>query len=216
MLSGKHASGHRVRPYLPVIAAVVVAGILIGAALLALRFESSGLNADRKAADLAPASPLAIGASATESASPSATPSEAAPAVPSPEARPSERADRGTARSPAAATSPAVPKSTLPLDAGGATVTSSGTCGASFYDTGQLTATGENFDPEGITAAHKTLPFNTRVRVTNTANGKQVVVRINDRGPFVAGRCIDLSRGAFRQIASLSAGVLTVKFEVLA
>jgi rare lipoprotein A len=95
-------------------------------------------------------------------------------------------------------------------------VTSRGTCGASYYDTGSRTANGETFDPDGITAAHKTLPFNTRVRVTNRANGKSVVVRINDRGPFVDGRCLDLSRGAFREIASLSAGVLTVDYEVLA
>jgi rare lipoprotein A len=99
---------------------------------------------------------------------------------------------------------------------GGGTVTSRGTCGASYYDTGSRTANGETFDPDGITAAHKTLPFNTRVRVTNRANGKSVVVRINDRGPFVDGRCLDLSRGAFREIASLSAGVLTVDYEVLA
>jgi rare lipoprotein A len=101
-------------------------------------------------------------------------------------------------------------------DPGGGTVTSKGTCGASFYDTGSRTANGEPFNPDGITAAHKTLAFNTRVRVTNRANGKSVVVRINDRGPFVAGRCLDLSRGAFKEIASLSAGVLTVDYEVLA
>jgi rare lipoprotein A len=91
----------------------------------------------------------------------------------------------------------------------------SGTCGASFYETGQTTASGEPFDPQGLTAASKTLAFNTRVRVTNLANGKAVVVRINDRGPFVAGRCLDLARGAFETIASISAGVLNVKFEVL-
>jgi rare lipoprotein A len=91
-----------------------------------------------------------------------------------------------------------------------------GTCGASYYDTGRVTANGERFNPDGITAAHRTLPFNTRVRVTNRANGKTVVVRINDRGPFVGGRCLDLSRGAFVAISSLSAGVATVDYEVLA
>jgi rare lipoprotein A len=60
------------------------------------------------------------------------------------------------------------------------------------------------------------LPFNTRVKVTNVANSTSVVVRINDRGPFVSDRCIDLSRGAFKSIASLGAGVITVKYEVLA
>ncbi len=94
-------------------------------------------------------------------------------------------------------------------------VVSTGSCKASYYASGRLTANGESFNPNGLTAAHKTLPFNTKVRVTNSANGKSVVVRINDRGPFIAGRCLDLARGAFQQIASLSAGVATVKYEVL-
>ena len=91
----------------------------------------------------------------------------------------------------------------------------SGTCGVSFYSTGSTTANGERFDPDGLTAAHKTLAFNTKIRVTNPSNGKSVVVRVNDRGPFVSGRCIDLARGAFAQIASLGAGVITAKYEVL-
>jgi rare lipoprotein A len=215
MLSGKHASRQLVRPFLPVITAVVVAGILVGAAVLALRFSAGGLNADRKATDLQSANPLAIGSTATDTASSSASPSDPAPVTPSPEARPSERADRGAARSAAASPSPTVKKTTPAPNTGG-TATSSGTCDASFYDTGEITANGESFNPEGITAASKTLKFNSRVRVTNNDNGKQVVVRINDRGPFIAGRCLDLSRGAFRQIADLGAGVLTVKFEVLA
>ena len=88
-------------------------------------------------------------------------------------------------------------------------------CKASFYDEGQQTANGERFDPSAMTAAHKTLKFNTRVRVTNKANGKSVTVRINDRGPFVAGRCIDLSRAAFSAISSTGAGVASVTVEVL-
>jgi rare lipoprotein A len=92
---------------------------------------------------------------------------------------------------------------------------STGTCGASYYDTGSRTANGEPFNPDGLTAAHKTLPFNTRVRVTNTANGKSVEVRINDRGPFISGRCLDLARGAFVVIASLGAGVINARYEVL-
>ena len=92
----------------------------------------------------------------------------------------------------------------------------SGSCGASYYDEPQGTASGEPFDPEALTAAHKTLPFNTRVRVTNPANGKSVIVRINDRGPYVDGRCLDLSRAAFRAIANLSQGILSkVTYEVL-
>jgi len=94
-------------------------------------------------------------------------------------------------------------------------VASTGTCKVSFYSDGSRTANGEPFDPNGLTAAHKTLPFNTMVRVTNLANGKSVTVRINDRGPFVSGRCLDLARGAFTKIASTGAGVINAKYEVL-
>ena len=93
---------------------------------------------------------------------------------------------------------------------------SSGTCDASFYEEPQETASGEAFDPAALTAAHRTLPFDTRVRVTNLATGASVVVRINDRGPDVEGRCLDLSAGAFQKIANATSGVLHVKFEVLA
>lgn len=65
------------------------------------------------------------------------------------------------------------------------------------------------------TAAHKTLPFNSRVRVTNLDNGKSTVVRINDRGPFIQGRIIDLSRSSFTQIADTSQGLVRVRIEVI-
>lgn len=72
-------------------------------------------------------------------------------------------------------------------------------CGiASYYWQGKVTANGERYNPDGISAAHKTLPFGTRVRVTHQRNGRSMVVRINDRGPFIRGRIIDLSRGANR------------------
>jgi rare lipoprotein A len=72
-------------------------------------------------------------------------------------------------------------------------------CGtASWYHEGARTATGERYNPDGITAAHRTLPFGTRVRVESRRTGRSVIVRINDRGPFVGGRIIDLSRGAKR------------------
>ncbi|MGH3682480.1 MAG: septal ring lytic transglycosylase RlpA family protein, partial [Natronosporangium sp.] len=86
----------------------------------------------------------------------------------------------------------------------------------SFYWEPQPTASGEPFDPEALTAAHLSWAFDTRVRVTNPATGQSVVVRINDRGPYVDGRCLDLSRGAFREIADLDAGVITATYEVLA
>lgn len=74
---------------------------------------------------------------------------------------------------------------------------------ASYYGkelAGRRTASGERFNPSAMTAAHRTLRFGTRVRVTNSRNGRSVVVRINDRGPFVKGRSIDLSSGAARAI----------------
>lgn len=69
---------------------------------------------------------------------------------------------------------------------------------ASWYGSGRRTANGERFNPNGMTAAHRTLPFGTRVRVTNQRTGRSIIVRINDRGPFIRGRIIDLSRGAAR------------------
>ena len=77
------------------------------------------------------------------------------------------------------------------------------------------TASGEAYKHEHPTAAHRRLPFGSRVRVTNTDNGKSVVVKINDRGPFVKGRIIDLSKSAFSQIGNLSAGIVDVDIEVL-
>src|SRR5579863_9688455 len=67
---------------------------------------------------------------------------------------------------------------------------------ASYYSSGYRTASGERFNPNGLTAAHRSLPFGTRLQVTNPANGRSVIVRINDRGPFVRGRGLDLSRAA--------------------
>ncbi|MET9065974.1 septal ring lytic transglycosylase RlpA family protein [Streptosporangium sandarakinum] len=95
-------------------------------------------------------------------------------------------------------------------------VISSGTCGASYYDEPQMTASGERFDPGAMTAAHRTLPLGSKVRVTNPANGESVTVRINDRGPYTGGRCLDLSRAAFSAIGDTGAGVMRVEYEVLA
>lgn len=85
---------------------------------------------------------------------------------------------------------------------------------ASWYQCCHTTANGEAFNPDGLTAAHRTLPFGTRVEVTNTANNRSVTVRINDRGPFVRGRGIDLSRGAARSIGCISSGTCRVSMSV--
>jgi rare lipoprotein A len=83
---------------------------------------------------------------------------------------------------------------------------------AAFYGGGR-TASGEVTGPNGLTAAHRTLPFGTRVRVTNARNGKSVVVRITDRGPYGRGRIIDLSRAAARELDMISAGTAMVSIE---
>lgn len=86
---------------------------------------------------------------------------------------------------------------------------------ASFYWQPQRVASGGWFNPNALTAAHKTLPFGTRVRVTNKRNGRSVVVRINDRGPFIKGRIIDLSRRAAGVIGMRKSGVAPVSVQVL-
>ena len=80
---------------------------------------------------------------------------------------------------------------------------------------GKRTASGERFDVKAYTAAHKTLPFGTIVRVTNTANNKKVNVKINDRGPFARGRVIDLSQASFEQIGDIKKGLAPVKIEII-
>ncbi|MEZ8022726.1 septal ring lytic transglycosylase RlpA family protein [Vibrio sp. 1F255] len=80
---------------------------------------------------------------------------------------------------------------------------------------GRLTASGETYNMNANTAAHKTLPFGTIVRVTNTDNNKSVDVKINDRGPYVKGRVIDLSHKAFSQIGDVKKGVVKVKIEII-
>ena len=89
---------------------------------------------------------------------------------------------------------------------------------ASYYANkyqSHTTASGERFNQSAFTGAHRTLPFGTRVRVTNLANHKSVVVRINDRGPYVRGRIIDLSKAAFSRIGNTSDGVIRVRIRVV-
>jgi len=98
------------------------------------------------------------------------------------------------------------------------TVRSLGTGVASYYGRrfhGRLTANGERFNMNAMTAAHKTLKFGTRVRVTNPRNGRSVTVRINDRGPFIRGRTIDLSRAAAQKIGMIGSGHARVKLEIV-
>ncbi|MBN1278486.1 MAG: septal ring lytic transglycosylase RlpA family protein [Chlorobium sp.] len=89
---------------------------------------------------------------------------------------------------------------------------------ASYYANqfhGRKTANGETFNMNEMTAAHRTLPFGTWVRVTNLRNGKDVIVRINDRGPFIKGRVIDLSKQAAKEIGLMKAGTANVRVEAI-
>jgi rare lipoprotein A len=98
-------------------------------------------------------------------------------------------------------------------------VASDGLAGiASWYGDhwqGRKTASGTRFDVKKLTAAHRTLPFNTRVRVTNLDNGKSVIVLVNDRGPYVDGRVIDLSTAAARRLGMVKKGLVPVKIEIV-
>src|SRR5437660_7843087 len=86
---------------------------------------------------------------------------------------------------------------------------------ASFYTEGTQTANGEKFDTHQLTAAHRTLPFGTQLRVTNVATGRSVTVRVNDRGPFVRGRVVDVSYSAAQTLGMVRRGVAKVKLDVV-
>ncbi len=189
--------------------AAVGVALAVGGTVGAVQLASGSDQPGQVALDLTPTT----AASSLTPSSPAVTPSvSASPSVaPSPSAtRSQQAASRGKERTASPKPKPTVKKTTA-----AAKVLESGSCGASFYSDGQLTANGESFNPDALTAAHKTLPFNTKVRVINPANGKSVTVRINDRGPFIDGRCLDLSRAAFASIASVDVGALTVRYEVL-
>ncbi|SCL59655.1 rare lipoprotein A [Micromonospora citrea] len=189
-------------------AAAVGVALAVGGTVGAVRLTSGSDAARPVAVDLSPAGTPSSAAPSSPAASPSASASPSATASP--------RASRSTQAPSRSKPRTATPKPTATKKTSTARpVVDSGSCGASFYSEGQLTANGEYFDPSELTAAHKTLPFDTKVRVTNPATGKSVTVRINDRGPFIEGRCLDLSRAAFAEIASLDAGHVEVRYEVL-
>jgi rare lipoprotein A len=86
---------------------------------------------------------------------------------------------------------------------------------ASFYTEGSQTASGEKFDTHELTAAHPTLPFGTRLRVTNVASGRSVTVRVNDRGPYVPGRIVDVSYSAANALGMVGGGIAKVRLDVV-
>ena len=85
---------------------------------------------------------------------------------------------------------------------------------ASWYQMGTRTASGARYNPDGLSAAHRTLPFGTKLKVTNLRNGKSVKVVVNDRGPFTGGRVLDVSRGAARHLGMISSGTAKVKVQL--
>ena len=92
------------------------------------------------------------------------------------------------------------------------------TSAASYYHdkfNGRKTASGEIFNNKEFTAANKTLPFGTRVKITNTLTDKSVIVRINDRGPFTHRRAFDLSKAAFNEIGNVKSGTIPIKYKIL-
>lgn len=106
----------------------------------------------------------------------------------------------------------ALAATTLMMPAG---ADAAGCGGASWYALGSRTASGERMNASLLTAAHRSLRFGTKVKVTNRRNGKSVVVRINDRGPFVRGRVLDVSKAAARNLGMISSGTAKVCYEIL-
>lgn len=208
-MAGKHSRTRRITSPAGLTASAVVAvALAVGGTVGAVRLTAGSEPVRPAAIDLAPTTETSAALSGSPSASASVT------ASPSPTVRPTpSRTTQAPSRSKPRTASP-TPKPTAKKTTA-RPVVDTGSCGASFYWQGQMTANGETFNPEAMTAAHKTLPFDTKVRVINPANGKSVTVRINDRGPFIEGRCLDLARAAFAEIASLDLGHIEVRYEVL-
>ncbi|WP_327038912.1 septal ring lytic transglycosylase RlpA family protein [Micromonospora maris] len=210
-MTGRHTRTRRISSSAGIAASAVVAvALAVGGTVGAVRLTAGS----------EPVRPAAIELSTTSatpdlaSGSPSASASPSATASPTP-TRTAQAPSRSKPRTPSAKPTPSTKPTPTAKKTTARPVVETGSCGASFYWQGQMTANGETFNPEDMTAAHKTLPFNSKVRVTNPANGKSITVRINDRGPFIAGRCLDLSRAAFAEIASLDLGHIEVRYEVL-
>jgi len=176
------------RQLLPTAAAVTVAGLLIGGAGTVIQLGAP-----------APADGAATDMSFDAANFPPPDREAMTDRVSRAETRPTTAPPRAIAKAPATGSGSVARRS----------------CEASYYDEGQHTASGEIFNSSALTAASPSLPFNTKVKVTNVANGRSVVVRINDRGPYTRGRCLDLSRAAFASIANLGSGVVDVRYEAL-
>jgi rare lipoprotein A len=190
-VEGKHVRRRFPRPVLPIAVGATVAALAIGGASFAL----------------------------TGNEGPETKPAAAADNHHQPNRESLEhRASRGKAR-PTGSASPSKHDGSKSAndDDSVQTVTTgnSGTCKAGYTSTGATTASGQKFDQNAMTAANMTLPFGTKVQITNPSNGKSVTAKINDRGPYSGGRCFDLTSGAYDKIASLSTDATTVNYQVL-
>ncbi|MCL5046401.1 MAG: septal ring lytic transglycosylase RlpA family protein [Actinobacteria bacterium] len=171
------------------------------AVLLAVSFATSSALSPKVPAQPAPGPGVTLGAAESGDLSPGAA------------ARTRPSAEDGHS-----ALSEPRERNPITVSRSGSRTTYSAETAASWYGPGFQggeTANGERFNQDNLTAAHRTLPFDTVVLVTNLQNGKQVAVRINDRGPFIDGRDIDLSRKAFESIAPLDQGIALVRLDVL-
>lgn len=172
------------------------------------------------AAAPAPAAPVAAAPAPADTTVP-AVPANVQGEAPAPVAAPAPLPAAAPAAAaaparPAPADAPAAPRRDERADASEGAFFQQGH--SSYYAhelAGRPTASGERFNPEGLTAAHKTLPLGTRIRVTSVTSGRSVVVRVNDRGPFVRGRILDLSLGAARAIGLHRSGGGQVRIHVL-
>jgi rare lipoprotein A (peptidoglycan hydrolase) len=199
---GKHHSKSVVR-----LRTTLAAGIaLIAAAAAGWATTATGVFSHRGARSVQNGADLAY-----QAQEPSAGP---APSSPLPTASPTKT----PTETPAISAKPRKTKAVRhrPRQTSAHKVVGSGSCRASFYGEGQMTASGEAFDPGAMTAAHKSLPFGTRLRVTNKNNGESALVRINDRGPYISGRCLDLSTAAMRAVGGTGSGVIPVRYQILA
>jgi rare lipoprotein A len=172
--------------FLPTAAAITVAGLLVGGASATIGLSPASSGPERPAYDPADIPP------------------------------PDQTVDRSADQSAETPGALAAARAPLADDKAEPAVVATGSCEVSYVSAGRTTASGEAFDPGALTAGHRDLPFGTLVRVTNPANGESVIVRVNDRFSYRGDRCLNLSVGAFASIADPSAGVVDIRYEVLA
>lgn len=187
-LRGKHVAGQRIpRPVIPVAAGVLVAAVAGGTVAFTLVGNDDSASAAKHGN-----STMAVANGSTS------------------RDRLEQRASRGDARSTGSpSASPDQQSASLPQTG------QSGSCLAGYVATGTVTASGEKFDPTALTGANLSLPFGSKVQITNAKTGQSVVIRINDRGPYAGNRCFDLTSSAYQRIASLTQSEITIEYQVL-